>query len=136
MWSLEMRDREDEGLGCTKSSGNNGCQQSQGSFFIFSTGGDAGRGPWWIQAVLVYSGTADEDDGDEPPLNLSRQVQVNVLAQEVGEKERSLYDSYTYDVPTSSLSHIIQMRTRNVIFNYRYYNNTRQKTEGSPSLLP
>ncbi|XP_058086880.1 polycomb group protein EMF2B-like isoform X7 [Magnolia sinica] len=62
-------------------------------------------------------------------MNLLRQVQVNVLAQEVGAKERSPYDSYTYDVPTSSLSHIIRMRTGNVIFNYRYYNNTLQKTE-------
>ncbi|XP_058086876.1 polycomb group protein EMBRYONIC FLOWER 2-like isoform X3 [Magnolia sinica] len=49
-------------------------------------------------------------------MNLLRQVQVNVLAQEVGAKERSPYDSYT-------------MRTGNVIFNYRYYNNTLQKTE-------
>ncbi|XP_077235314.1 VEFS-Box of polycomb protein [Tasmannia lanceolata] len=60
----------------------------------------------------------------------SRRVQVNILAQEVGPMEKSPYDSYTYDdVPTSSLSHIIRLRTGNVIFNYRYYNNTLQKTE-------
>ncbi|KAL4178572.1 hypothetical protein AMTRI_Chr13g115720 [Amborella trichopoda] len=57
-------------------------------------------------------------------------VQVNVSVQEVGAKERSPYDSYTYDdIPISSLSHIIRLRAGNVIFNYRYYNNTLQKTE-------
>ncbi|XP_058104295.1 polycomb group protein EMF2B-like isoform X2 [Magnolia sinica] len=63
-------------------------------------------------------------------MNSSMVVQVNIFAQEVGAKERSPYDSYAYDdVPTSSLSHIIRLRTGNVIFNYRYYNNTLQKTE-------
>ncbi|XXG77920.1 hypothetical protein AAC387_Pa08g1971 [Persea americana] len=62
--------------------------------------------------------------------NSLRQVKVNVLAHEVGAKERSPYESYAYnDVPTSSLSQIIRLRTGNVIFNYRYYDNTLQKTE-------
>ena len=29
-----------------------------------------------------------------------------------------------------------RLRAGNVIFNYKYYNNTMQKTEGSPSLPP
>ncbi|XP_010935944.1 polycomb group protein EMF2B isoform X3 [Elaeis guineensis] len=63
------------------------------------------------------------------PMN-SYQVQVSICAQEIGARERSPYDSYSYnDVPTSSLPHIIRLRTGNVLFNYRYYNNTLQKTE-------
>ncbi|XP_031483350.1 polycomb group protein EMBRYONIC FLOWER 2 isoform X1 [Nymphaea colorata] len=59
-----------------------------------------------------------------------KQMQVNIYAQELGARERSPYDSYSYhDVPASSLSHIVRLRTGNVIFNYRYYNNTLQKTE-------
>ncbi|XP_068634168.1 polycomb group protein EMF2B-like isoform X1 [Aristolochia californica] len=59
-----------------------------------------------------------------------KQVQVNVFAQEIGVVERSPYDSYTFeDVPSSSLAHIMRLRAGNVIFNYRYYNNTLQKTE-------
>ncbi|XP_010275448.1 PREDICTED: polycomb group protein EMBRYONIC FLOWER 2 isoform X2 [Nelumbo nucifera] len=59
-----------------------------------------------------------------------RQVQVNISAQEVGAKERSPYSSYMCsDVPGSSLSHLIRLRSGNVIFNYRYYNNMLQKTE-------
>ncbi|KAK9266346.1 hypothetical protein L1049_012678 [Liquidambar formosana] len=58
------------------------------------------------------------------------QVQVNIFAEEVGAKEKSPYDSYTYnEIPSSSLSHIIRVRTGNVIFNYRYYNNKLQRTE-------
>ncbi|XP_020277074.1 polycomb group protein EMBRYONIC FLOWER 2 isoform X2 [Asparagus officinalis] len=60
----------------------------------------------------------------------SFQVQVTVCAQEVGAREKSPYDSYSYDnVPASSLPHIIRLRTGNVLFNYKYYNNTLQKTE-------
>ncbi|XP_008810364.2 polycomb group protein EMF2B-like isoform X2 [Phoenix dactylifera] len=63
------------------------------------------------------------------PMN-SYQVQVSICAQEIGARERSPYNSYSYnDVPTSSLPHIIRLRTGNVLFNYRYYNNTLQKTE-------
>ncbi|CAA6656495.1 unnamed protein product [Spirodela intermedia] len=55
-----------------------------------------------------------------------KQVKLNISAQEVGSRERSPYDSYSYDdVP----AHIIRLRAGNVIFNYRYYNNTLQKTE-------
>ncbi|WOL07277.1 polycomb group protein EMBRYONIC FLOWER 2-like isoform X1 [Canna indica] len=58
------------------------------------------------------------------------QIQVSVCAREVGASETSPYDFYSYDdVPASSLPHIIRLRTGNVLFNYRYYNNMLQKTE-------
>ncbi|XP_020585010.1 polycomb group protein EMBRYONIC FLOWER 2-like isoform X3 [Phalaenopsis equestris] len=60
----------------------------------------------------------------------SYKIQVSLCAQEVGARERSPYDSYTYnDVPASTLPHIIRLRSGNVLFNYRYYNNKLQKTE-------
>ncbi|KAG6416211.1 hypothetical protein SASPL_123635 [Salvia splendens] len=61
---------------------------------------------------------------------LSQQLQVRVAAEEVGLKERSPYDSFSYnDVPSSTLPQIIRLRTGNVVFNYRYYNNKLQRTE-------
>ncbi|KAI3836127.1 hypothetical protein MKX03_028106 [Papaver bracteatum] len=55
---------------------------------------------------------------------------VNISAQELGGKEISPYNSYDYNyVSSSSLPHIIRLRTGNVIFNYEYCNNTLQKTE-------
>ncbi|KAL3521374.1 hypothetical protein ACH5RR_019523 [Cinchona calisaya] len=60
----------------------------------------------------------------------SQQLQVIVTAEEVGAKDRSPYDSYSYnDIPSSSLPHIVRLRTGNVIFNYRYYNNKLHRTE-------
>ncbi|XP_038970727.1 polycomb group protein EMF2B-like [Phoenix dactylifera] len=60
----------------------------------------------------------------------SYQVQVSVRAQEIGAKEKSPYNSYSYDdVPTSSLTHIKRLRSGNVVFNYGYYNNRLRKTE-------
>ncbi|KAK8951544.1 Polycomb group protein EMBRYONIC FLOWER 2 [Platanthera zijinensis] len=60
----------------------------------------------------------------------SYKVQLSLCAQEVGAGEKSPYDSYTYnDVPASTLPHIIRLRSGNVLFNYRYYNNKLQKTE-------
>lgn len=60
----------------------------------------------------------------------SKQVQISISAEEVGAEERSPYDLYTYDdIPPSSLPHIVRLRTGNVIFNYRYYNNKLQRTE-------
>ncbi|KAG9452165.1 hypothetical protein H6P81_005069 [Aristolochia fimbriata] len=62
--------------------------------------------------------------------SILKRVQVNVFAQEIGAVERSPYDSYTFDdVPSSSVAHLLRLRAGNVIFNYRYYNNTLQKTE-------
>ncbi|KAJ0980095.1 hypothetical protein J5N97_008350 [Dioscorea zingiberensis] len=40
----------------------------------------------------------------------SHQVQLSLCAQEIGARQRSLYDSYTYkDVPVSSLPHIMRI---------------------------
>ncbi|CAI9091970.1 OLC1v1027094C1 [Oldenlandia corymbosa var. corymbosa] len=59
-----------------------------------------------------------------------QQLQVVVSAEEVGARDRSAYDCYSYsDIPSSSLPHIMRLRTGNVIFNYKYYNNKLQKTE-------
>ncbi|XP_068337816.1 polycomb group protein EMBRYONIC FLOWER 2-like isoform X4 [Pyrus communis] len=62
---------------------------------------------------------------------ISQLVQVTISAEEFGAREKSPYNS-TYicsDIPSSSLPHIIRLRAGNVIFNYRYYNNTLQRTE-------
>ncbi|ONI12235.1 hypothetical protein PRUPE_4G152500 [Prunus persica] len=61
---------------------------------------------------------------------LSQQLQVTISAEEFGAREKSLYNTYTRsDIPSTLLSHIIRLRAGNVIFNYRYYNNTLQRTE-------
>lgn len=60
----------------------------------------------------------------------SQKVQVNIVAQKVGAKEKSPYASYTYrNIPTSSLSNIIRLRAGNVIFNYRDRSDMPQKIE-------
>ncbi|KAJ6841178.1 polycomb group protein EMBRYONIC FLOWER 2 isoform X7 [Iris pallida] len=60
----------------------------------------------------------------------SYKMKVSISAQEIGAREKSPYDSYSYnDVPTPLLPHIIRLRAGNVLFNYKYYNNTLQKTE-------
>ncbi|VAH24140.1 unnamed protein product [Triticum turgidum subsp. durum] len=62
----------------------------------------------------------------------SYQLQVGISVQEAGARDmsESPYNSYSYsDVPPSSLRHIIRLRAGNVIFNFKYYNNTMQKTE-------
>ncbi|OVA05066.1 Polycomb protein [Macleaya cordata] len=88
--------------------------------------------------VAMHSSFLEASDLDEgnsisfkiPHNSGTTQLQVNISAQEVGAKERSPYNSYTYhNVPSSSLPHIVRLRTGNVIFNYKYYNNTLQKTE-------
>ncbi|XP_073035720.1 polycomb group protein EMBRYONIC FLOWER 2 isoform X2 [Primulina eburnea] len=57
-------------------------------------------------------------------------LQVSIAAEEVGAKERSPYDSFSYsDFPFSTLPHIIRLRAGNVVFNYKYYNNKLQRTE-------
>ncbi|GMP69802.1 hypothetical protein CsSME_00028926 [Camellia sinensis var. sinensis] len=62
-------------------------------------------------------------------VNTPQHVEVLISAEEVGAKEKSLYNSYSNnDIPTSQ-SHIMRLRTGNVIFNYRYYNNKLQRTE-------
>ncbi|TVU09070.1 hypothetical protein EJB05_42510 [Eragrostis curvula] len=62
----------------------------------------------------------------------SYQLQVCISAEEAGARAMFLspYNSYLYnDVPPSSLSSIISIRDGNVVFNYKYYNNTMHKTE-------
>ncbi|OIT37272.1 PREDICTED: polycomb group protein EMBRYONIC FLOWER 2-like isoform X1 [Nicotiana attenuata] len=59
-----------------------------------------------------------------------QQLQVKISAEEAGAGEKSVYDSFSYDdIPTTSLPRIIRLRTGNVVFNYRYYNNKLQRTE-------
>ncbi|EYU35158.1 hypothetical protein MIMGU_mgv1a010365mg [Erythranthe guttata] len=61
---------------------------------------------------------------------ISQQLQVSIVAEEAGAKERSPYDFFSYnDVPSSTLPQIIRLRTGNVVFNYKYYNNKLQRTE-------
>ncbi|RZC59864.1 hypothetical protein C5167_007162 [Papaver somniferum] len=64
--------------------------------------------------------------------SVSKHLPVNISAQEFGGKETSPYNSsynYNYVSSSSSLPHIIRLRTGNVIFNYNYCNNSLQKTE-------
>lgn len=57
-------------------------------------------------------------------------LRVEISAEELGPREKSLYHSCSFnDIPSSLLSRIIRLRAGNVIFNYKYYNNTLQKTE-------
>ncbi|XP_047320113.1 polycomb group protein EMBRYONIC FLOWER 2-like isoform X2 [Impatiens glandulifera] len=59
-----------------------------------------------------------------------KQVEVIICAEEVGAKDKSPYDSYTYNSTlNTSLSNIIRLRSGNVVFNYRYFNNKLQRTE-------
>ncbi|KAF5187212.1 Polycomb group protein embryonic flower [Thalictrum thalictroides] len=65
-----------------------------------------------------------------PDNPVTMQVRVNVFAQDGEGMDKSPYSSFTRNsVHTSSLPHIMRMRTGNAIFNYKYYNNTLQKTE-------
>lgn len=58
------------------------------------------------------------------------QLPVNISAEEVGAKEKNLYNSYSCsDNTNSGISNAVRLRTGNVIFNYRYYNNILHKTE-------
>ncbi|GFP80747.1 polycomb group protein embryonic flower 2 [Phtheirospermum japonicum] len=60
----------------------------------------------------------------------SQQLQVRISAEEVGAKDKSPYDSFSYsDIPSSTLPQIIRLRTGNVVFNYKYYNNKLHRTE-------
>ncbi|KAK4436400.1 Polycomb group protein EMBRYONIC FLOWER 2 [Sesamum alatum] len=61
---------------------------------------------------------------------MSQQLQVRIAAEEIGTRERSPYDSFSYnDIPSSTLPQIVRLRTGNVVFNYKYYNNKLQRTE-------
>ncbi|KAL8151299.1 hypothetical protein V2J09_021107 [Rumex salicifolius] len=59
-----------------------------------------------------------------------KQVQMFISAEELGAKEKSSYNSYTYNnVPMASSSHMMRLRSGNVLFNYKYCGNKLQKTE-------
>ncbi|XP_047329033.1 polycomb group protein EMBRYONIC FLOWER 2-like [Impatiens glandulifera] len=64
------------------------------------------------------------------PVPAPQQVEIIICAEEVGAKDKSPYDSYTYDnIPSTSLSHIKRLRSGNVLFNYMYCDNKLQRTE-------
>ncbi|WMV20061.1 hypothetical protein MTR67_013446 [Solanum verrucosum] len=59
-----------------------------------------------------------------------QQLQVKIASEEAFARERTRYDSFSYDdIPSTSLARIIRLRTGNVVFNYMYYNNKLQRTE-------
>lgn len=58
------------------------------------------------------------------------QVPVMISAEELGAKDISPYDVYSYNnIPRNSMPHVIRLRTGNVVFNYKYYNNILQRSE-------
>ncbi|KAK9075231.1 hypothetical protein SSX86_003552 [Deinandra increscens subsp. villosa] len=63
-------------------------------------------------------------------VSILQQVPVIVSAEELGAKDISACDVYSFsDIPDNSLPRIMRLRTGNVIFNYKYYNNMLQRTE-------
>ncbi|KAJ9539782.1 hypothetical protein OSB04_026288, partial [Centaurea solstitialis] len=63
-------------------------------------------------------------------VSILQQVPVMISAEELGAKDISPYDLYPYNnFPTNLLPHVIRLRSGNVIFNYKYYNNILQKSE-------
>lgn len=60
-------------------------------------------------------------------VSILQQVPVIISAEEVGAKNMSPYDMYSYnDNPRPGIT---RLRSGNVIFNYKYYNNTLHRTE-------
>ncbi|KAL4561730.1 hypothetical protein LXL04_033904 [Taraxacum kok-saghyz] len=54
----------------------------------------------------------------------------SVSKEEPGAKDISPYDVYSYNnIPRNSMPHVIRLRTGNVVFNYKYYNNILQRSE-------
>ncbi|XP_024976364.1 polycomb group protein EMBRYONIC FLOWER 2-like isoform X3 [Cynara cardunculus var. scolymus] len=63
-------------------------------------------------------------------VSILQQVPVMISAEELGAKDISPYDLYSYNnIPPNSLPHVIRLRAANVIFNYKYYNNMLQRSE-------
>ncbi|KAI3756932.1 hypothetical protein L6452_04464 [Arctium lappa] len=63
-------------------------------------------------------------------VGILQQVPVMVSAEELGAKDISTYDLHSYsDIPDNSLPHIVRLRTGNVIFKYKYYNDMLQRSE-------
>ncbi|KAL4574346.1 hypothetical protein LXL04_021175 [Taraxacum kok-saghyz] len=62
--------------------------------------------------------------------SILQQVPMMISAEELGAKDISPYDVYSYkNIPRNSMSHVIRLRTGNVVFNYKYYNNILQRSE-------
>ncbi|KAJ0588861.1 putative transcription factor C2H2 family [Helianthus annuus] len=67
---------------------------------------------------------------DSEAVSIFQQLPVIVSAEEVGAKDVSAHDLYSFsDIPDNSQPRIMRMRTGNVIFNYKYYNDMLQRTE-------
>ncbi|KAL4575997.1 hypothetical protein LXL04_012085 [Taraxacum kok-saghyz] len=63
-------------------------------------------------------------------VSILQQVPVMISAEELGAKDISPYDVYSYNnIPRNSMPHVIRLRTGNVVFNYKYYNNILQRSE-------
>ncbi|KAK9060986.1 hypothetical protein SSX86_018166 [Deinandra increscens subsp. villosa] len=63
-------------------------------------------------------------------VSILQQVPVIITAEELGAKDISPYDLYSYNnVPIDKLPQVIRLRTGNVIFNFKYYNNMLHKSE-------
>ncbi|KVI07599.1 hypothetical protein Ccrd_014044, partial [Cynara cardunculus var. scolymus] len=63
-------------------------------------------------------------------VSILQQVPVMVSAEELGAKDISAYDLYSYsDIPDNSLPHIVRLRAGNVVFKYKYYNDMLQRSE-------
>ncbi|GMH19732.1 hypothetical protein Nepgr_021573 [Nepenthes gracilis] len=90
-----------------------------------------------MHPCLLKPGCSDEGDSISFQLRHSssdmrtfKQVQVLISAEVLGAKEKSPYNLCAYSNNLASSSpHILRLRTGNVIFNYRYYNNKLQRTE-------
>ncbi|XP_076948476.1 polycomb group protein EMBRYONIC FLOWER 2-like isoform X2 [Bidens hawaiensis] len=63
-------------------------------------------------------------------VSILQQVPVSITAEELGAKDLTRYDLHSYNIiPTDKLSQVMRLRTGNVIFNYKYYNNLLHKSE-------
>ncbi|KAL8192818.1 hypothetical protein R6Q57_027266 [Mikania cordata] len=63
-------------------------------------------------------------------VSILQQVPVIITAEELGAKDLSPYDLYSYNnIPTDKLPQVIRLRTGNVIFNFKYYNNMLHRSE-------
>nr|AGM15312.1 embryonic flower 2_2 [Chrysanthemum x morifolium] len=60
-------------------------------------------------------------------VSILQQVPVNISAEEIGAKNMLPYDAYSSN--DSPKTGILRLRSGNVIFNYKYYNNMLQRTE-------
>ncbi|CAI9273918.1 unnamed protein product [Lactuca saligna] len=86
-----------------------------------------------MQSCFMKLSSSDEEKclSFQFPYNAEAvQVPVMISAEELGAKDISPYDLYSYNnIPTNSMPHVIRLRTGNVIFNYKYYNNLLQRSE-------